>query len=636
MTKVHCVGAVDVDTGQRFVWGPGEIPQALETLHKNGAMLIGHNIMRYDLPVLYKLHRFVPYSDTEIRDTLVMARVTFPNVRETDGDLVASGRLPKQGSDGKPLLGKHSLEAWGYRLGERKAHFEGPWAEWTQTMQDYMVQDVTTNYALFRHLEKQKVSESALDLEHRMAKLCDIIEVNGCPFDVEAAAALQADLAGKKAAAEEKLKQQFGFWLAPDKPSQLVFTPKVNNAARGYVKGQALCKLKRVDFNPGSRDHIIRVLTKRRWKPSEFTDAGKAQINEVVVAGLLGQYPELDGLADYLTIDKRLQQLHAGDQAWLRHVDPKGYIHGVVNPMGTITSRASHFNPNLGQVPSAKKPYGTECRRLFRVLKPFVMLGADQEGLELRGFAHYLAKHDGGAYAKVVLEGDPHWVNAQAMGLVGRKEVRDKHNPLHTVIRESGSKRTIYAVIYGSGMEKTGRIIYGCLSDAARTCGDDGRALFREWFGNGDPTPAKLKKVGGKVRNNLINGIDGFAEFKKRVAFQVTKYGWVPGLDKRRVPVRSEHSAVNFMIQSCGAIICKRWGCDAFDELSATFDIGWQGQVVPILWVHDEYQFAVKEGYEQEVGEIVVKHARAAGEPYGFRVPLDSKYSVGQSWADTH
>jgi DNA polymerase I-like protein with 3'-5' exonuclease and polymerase domains len=134
----------------------------------------------------------------------------------------------------------------------------------------------------------------------------------------------------------------------------------------------------------------------------------------------------------------------------------------------------------------------------------------------------------------------------------------------------------------------------------------------------------------------MINNIDGLKSLQERLVKQVEK-GWVPGLDGRRIPTRSSHSALNFLIQSAGAILCKRWGCDAYDDLRSKFKIGWtNGEVVPILWIHDEYQIACREGLEEEVGSILVKHARKAGEEYGFRVPLDSKFTVGRSWAETH
>jgi DNA polymerase-1 len=259
-------------------------------------------------------------------------------------------------------------------------------------------------------------------------------------------------------------------------------------------------------------------------------------------------------------------------------------------------------------------------------------LGADMSGLELRGLAHYLAPLDGGAYMRQVLEGDVHWVNAQAMGLATGD--RDKHNALHTIIREDGSKRFIYAYIYGCGDDKAGEIIYNCLSKAKRDGGEAGQALYVKFFGEGVPGEKRLKAVGKKVRSGFLTSIDGFANLKAKLALQVDKHGWVPGLDGRRIPTRSEHSALNFMIQSCGAILCKRWMADSFDVLCGRFTLGTDFQFV--LWVHDELQLLVREGIEDSVIAILKRCAEEAGAPYGFRGPLEAQAKVGLSWRDTH
>lgn len=639
VTKVHCVAAVDVDTGLRYVWGPTEIEAALFEIAA-ADVLIGHNIIRYDLPVLKKLYPHWHWkTDAELLDTMILARLIFPNVRETDAMLVVQGKMPRHSASDpkKSLIGRHTLEAWGYRLGEHKSHYDGGWAEWSQAMQDYMVQDVSTNLRLWVYLRPDNYSRPAIVLEHRIAALCDAIETNGIPFDIEAAGKLHAELVGKKDALERALVSQFGSWLAPKVPGKLEFTPKVDNKKFGYVKGQTVCKLKTVLFNPGSRDHIIKVLKDRGWHPTVFTDAGKPKVDESIVASLVVQFPEATGLAEYLMVDKRLSQLAEGEQAWLKHVSATdGHVHGVVNPMGTITSRATHFNPNISQVPSPKKPYGIACRGLFGKKIGWKLVGADQDGLELRGLGHYLAKDDGGAYGRIVTSGDPHWANLLAMGLLPAGSVRDKHNQLHTVLREDGSKRFIYAYVYGCWDDMAGQIILRCLNNARATCGDEGKAIYEQVFGKTKPNEARIRKVGKKVRDNFATRIAGFTALNERIGQQVDRFGWVPGLDGRRIPSRSKHSALNFLIQSAGAIVCKRWGCDAVDELSTKYKMGWNGEVAPIIWNHDEYQVACRDGLQDEVGAILVKHARTAGEPYGFRVPLDSKFTVGRTWAETH
>jgi DNA polymerase-1 len=570
---------------------------------------------------------------------MICARVIYPNVKDTDAALIHAGRMPA----GNDYRGRHTIAAWGFRLGRPKLHEDiTDWSVWTPEMHERCIGDTKTNVDLWDHLQVDKYSQAAIELEHEIAVFCDSLEEAGVPFDQHSAHQLHIELTAKMNAADKKLRDQFGSWLAPisPTPSRSVFTPKKTDSKRGYTAGAPFTKLKRVFFNPGSRDNIAKVLTDRGWKPDDWTEGGKPRIDENIVAAIVSRFPEMDGLAEFLMIDKRLSQLADGDQAWLKVVKEDGRIHGVVNPMGTTTSRATHFWPNLAQVPAGAAPYGKECRSLFGVRhlnastffsEPWALVGADQEGLELRGFAHYLKPLDGGRYETLVLKGDPHWANTQAMGFT--TEARDKNSELHTVYREVGAKRFIYAFIYGCGDYKAGEIVLDTCVAARKLGFDDPHKHF---FGPNSPSEKKIKQVGRGIRQGFLTKTAGLGQLKLKLGKQIERFGWLPGLDGRRIPVRSEHSALNFLIQSAGAILCKRWIVDAVRELQSMFKQGWDGDFVPILWVHDEIQIACKASITKQVGEVLVKHAQKAGETYGFRVRLDSKFKVGETWSDTH
>jgi DNA polymerase I len=643
-TVVHCVSIRDVDTKEHWSYGPTQIAEALEKLSE-ADVLIGHNIQKHDLPLLKKLHQWEPKEGFVIKDTMIVARLKYPNVKDTDGDLVRTGKMPA----GKKYMGKHSLGAWGCRLGVHKGDYSEVrqaeclaagitdpkavaryvWGTYTKEMHEYMDGDTLTNLALWEHLNPDEYSLAAIELEHRIAIVCNAMEQAGVPFDIEKAKALHVHLITEKSLIEEALIAQFGSWEVPTE----VLIPKRDNKKLRYVKGVPVQKYKTVTFNPGSRDNIAKVLKDRGWKPKKFTDGGKAQFDEEVLQSVVAQFPEMAGIDRYLMLDKRLSQLADGKQAWLTAVQDDGRIHGVINPMGTTTSRASHFLPNLGQVPNMASPYGPECRELFYAPKGWKFLGADMSGLELRALAHYLQPLDGGKYMDIVTDGDVHWLHAQVMGLV--EGDRDKHNELHTLIREDGSKRFIYAYIYGCWDDMAGQIIHDALVKARRL-GPAGEALYAKFFGTGQLGESTLRNAGRKVRASFLKRIDGFEKLKERLAYQVEKYNWVYGLDDRKIPIRSEHSSLNFLIQSCGAILCKRWLCDVYDELTSKYRWGWDGDFVICLWCHDEIQVVCREGLEKDIGDIVVKHARNAGVPYGFRGPLDSQAKVGQSWRATH
>jgi DNA polymerase-1 len=649
-TQIHCTAAEDVDTGEQLDWRPGQLAQTVEVLDK-ADVLIGHNIQRHDIPLITKLTGWKPRAGVVIRDTMVCARVIYPNVKETDGALIRANKMPA----GKGYQGKHTLGAWGYRLGTHKGDYakvkeaealakgiDDPdailryvWGVWNEEMHAYMLQDRGTNLALWKHLRVDNYSQLAIDLEHRIARIVDAMEHAGVPFDVEAAGRLQAHLVTERDKVSRELIERFGSWYQPVSPDakRATFTPKKDSARHGYTAGAPMTKLKLVTFNPGSRDHIARVLLAKGWKPEKMTEGGKPQIDEETVSGIVAAYPDFAGLGDYLLLEKRISQLAGGKSALLQMVKKNGRIHGVINPMGTGTGRASHFNPNLAQVPNVASKYGKEFRSCVYAPPGWIMIGADMAGLELRCLAHYLHPLDGGKYAIVVLEGDPHWAHACAMGLAGGD--RDKVKLLHTIIREDGSKRFIYAYIYGCGNGKAGEIIFTCLDKARLQCAEDGEELFKKFFPDGY-SDAALARVGARVRNSFAKRIDGFTKLKEKIEQQVEDFGWVPGLDGRRIPTRSAHSALNFMLQSAGAILCKRWLADAFEAVTSKYKHGWDGDVVFGLWVHDEIQVWVREGLEEEIKAIIVACAQKAGEPYGFRLRVDGDAKVGRNWAETH
>jgi DNA polymerase-1 len=632
ISKIHCIATVDIDTGEERFFGPDDLDAALEHL-RTADELWGQNVLRYDFPVLEKLKNFVVPFEKK-RDLLVVSRVKHPNLKETDARLNKSLRKQNKPTIPPAYFGSHTVGAWGYRLGEPKLHEDiTDWSTYTPEMGERCVGDVKTSLKWFHFLAPEKMSQTAIELEHETQDLCERMTRAGWPFNEGEARKLHAALVDKRDKIEKELKRTFGGWWV----NNGLFTPKVNNKKIGYVAGQQCTKIEWVEFNPKSHPHIEKVLRGLGWQPTEFTENGAAKTDEEIIESVAAIYPEAEGLVEYLMVCKRLGQLATGKQAWLGAVK-NGRIHGNYNPMGTVTSRAAHFGPNLGQVPSVSRPYGKECRALFGVPEGWEQVGADMEGLELRGLAHYMAKYDDGAFGREVLEGDPHWNNVIGFGFFPQGTVRDKHNALHTILREKGAKTGIYAIVYGCGNEKLGQIILDVLRVALKECPEEARPIYQQFFGdNNSPGKRLISAVGKKARDGFLANLPALAEVKHKIGGLADKYGWVPGLDGRRVPSRSEHSAVNAVVQSAGAILCKRWITNADKALAAAgYRWGWDGDYVFLGWIHDEVQVACRKGLGDKIGEILVREAQRAGEPYSFRIRLDSKYVIGRNWAETH
>jgi len=150
VTRIHCLGIYDAETDQTLVYndeGDTEpLTRGIQRL-EDADLIVGHNIINYDIPVIRKLYPWFQNMG-RVLDTLVLSRVCHADILKTDQKRKWK-HMPLQ------LYGRHSLEAYGYRLGEYKGSFgkDTDWQEWSQEMQDYMVQDVVVTTKLWKHFQ---------------------------------------------------------------------------------------------------------------------------------------------------------------------------------------------------------------------------------------------------------------------------------------------------------------------------------------------------------------------------------------------------------------------------------------------------------------------------------------------------
>lgn len=433
-----------------------------------------------------------------------------------------------------------------------------------------------------------------------------------------------------------------------------VFTPKVTRTVKDkagnvlYVaeKGCPFVKVAWTPLNPGSRQQIIRRLLELGWTPTEFTESGLPELSEVELHKIEEEFPVASVIAKYLLIQKRLGQIKTGDKAWLNLIDPSSFIHPTIRACSTVTFRATHSDPNVSQVPSVKMKdavdssgnkiektskktlytfkhgawtreetddiekkvkqipllgeagkWGWECRACFTVPEGFRMVGADLAGIEMRAWAHYLWKYDGGSFADVVLNKDVHEENRVILGFNDRRK----------------AKEFLYALMYGAGDEKLGFII--------------------------DPqaTPERQKQLGAAARSRFMSGLSGYEQLNNELMFGV-KRGWLKGIDGRRVPVRKQHAALNSLLQSTGAIISKYWIIYTLSilENEGHLEWGYDKDFSLLLYSHDELQFACRPDKVEFVQQACAKGALKAGERLKFRLPVEVGLASGVNWAETH
>ena len=415
-----------------------------------------------------------------------------------------------------------------------------------------------------------EIPEAVL-LEHRIGELMALQEAVGWPFDVRAAQELENTLLSRLESLREAAEKLC--WCVPGN----LFTPKRDNKTQGYVAGAEMQRLK--EFNSSSREHIAWFFkTFQGWKPTKMTETGKAVIDETVLKEIGTEEALL--FLEILETQKKLGMLSQGNNAWLKLVKNGRLHHSCF--IGAATHRMAHARPNLAQVSS-----DADCRELFITRPGWKLVDSDLSGIELRVFAHYLARYDEGRYADVLLNGDIHQENADKIG-ISRKLV----------------KTVTYAFLYGAGDQKIGLSYDPMLS------------------------PNKAKAKGAEIRQAYMDAIPGLDKLVEATKAAAAK-GYIVAVDKRHIYVDSPHKSLNFLLQSSAGVIAKRWLLITDDHLKGI-------EHERYAFVHDEQALGCPPDVAQQVADICVQSAAEAGEYYKLRVPIAAEAKIGVNWAEVH
>ena len=166
LKEIHCISIATPKGKPELV----DIEEALERLRK-ADVIIGHNIQSFDIPAIQRLYPdWRPLG--KVRDTLIMARMLWPDVQAKDWQIP---EFPRQ------LIGRHSLKAWGTRLGILKGDFgeTSDWSEYTEEMGEYCCKDVEVTQALWKYIQEENPSDFPVILEHEFAQVVSEQEANG-------------------------------------------------------------------------------------------------------------------------------------------------------------------------------------------------------------------------------------------------------------------------------------------------------------------------------------------------------------------------------------------------------------------------------------------------------------------------
>ena len=586
---VMCASRMDQDEVHSFV-GHDAIRGFFKGLQGQEVYYVGHNAVSFDGPVLARLCSGTA-NLSNIIDTLVLSYLYDPAM--PDG---------------------HSLGAWGRRLKDPKGDFND-WSCYSQLMDSYCQQDVKLGKRVFKalvqRLLKMGCSELACEIEHEIRDVINEQQDNGWSFDIPGAQALVSTLRAEQASLEGPIRELF--------PPRLEVAGTYNRRTRkdGEEFATYLRHLQEYpevrdnldgtystydweEFNIGSPTQRVSRLLGLGWEPQSFTPTktekwpnGFPKVDEeslVAFAELSGR-PEAKAIAEWLVLQGRSTMV----EGWLNNVNYDDQrMHGRVMTCGATTRRMIHTQPNSANIPKAKVKvkYGIECRRLWRATPGRLQVGDDAKGLENRMLAEHLGSPEA---IELFTVGDPHMVNTRALGFPD--EMRDL-----TV------KNGWFAMIYGAQDPKLGR-------------------TFRpELQGNA------AKEYGVYARQVLWDTIPGLGKFAKAVQQEFkSNNGLLKCIDGGFVRCPSQHAAINYKLQSAGAIIMKKAAILARNEIRRrgldSFLVG---------TVHDENQNDSSVGDADETGKVWVQGIRDAGEALNFKTPLDGDYKVGNNWSECH
>ena len=596
-TVIWCIVAQDVDTKSVYKFSdhdkslPG-ISDGVEMLRK-AEVLIGHNVIGYDSPVIHKLCGVDLLDEVKHYDTWIMS-MTLRYRREH----------------------RQGLAGWGEKLGNSKIEYDD-WTNYNKDMLRYCVQDVKVNVDVFFELMKEFAAIAAkypmikegLKVEHDTAIFNVRCRTRGWNFNVPLAEKNLKKMMTRMNAIERIIEPKLGERkVYKDKTPK---TPKYNkNGNYNTVTARLLSEYfgKNVDVTdthmmpPGTEyqrysieqvtlgqiDLVKAWLYKIGWKPDEFTkkktDSGQwinvsPKLTETSLAKL-GDMGEM--VSEYYTLRNRTAVI----RGWLE-AQSGGRLHGNMWTIGTPTFRARH--EVIVNLPGVDSAWGRELRELFESEEGNNIVGCDSSGNQLRGLCHYVGNDE---FTHEVCFGDQHQRNADILGC---------SRPV--------AKGFLYAYLFGAGAGKLGQVLTG----------------------KTNPT------VGKKASDDFGKGIKGLGELRDKITetwnetFHNQGAGWFPGLDGRPVFAASEHQCLNYLLQSAEGITCKAAISYQMEHIKKE---GLRAE--PRIFYHDESAWDVHPEDAERVGEILKDSFREGPKMFNVQCMDGGDYVIGSSYADVH
>lgn len=627
-TQIWCGVFKDIKTGKKWKFYPEQVDDMLTFLRKVDVLII-HNGIGYDMPLLRKLHNF--HFKGQVVDTLLMSRLQDENRRMPFG-------CPYVKPDGK-RIGPHSIEAWGYRVGRGKVEHED-WSVFTEEMLHRCDEDVEILHLTYDYLMEEGRGYNWVPAHKLTFRLFEILQqqedygwladkpyMERCVrfttyFMNKIDRIVMPLLPDVLEVLETKKEGSYGWvkkpFLASGSYSASVirWLEDTGTSAMEKVVGGPFTRIKYRKVNIDSSDEVKRYLLSIGWVPEHWNtnDAGERTSPKMSVdEPFLGLTSRIGKF-----IAKRIQIRHRRSQieGWLERIRSDGRIPSRVSGLAA-TGRAKHSD--IVNVPGAEAFFGKQMRKCFICKEGFKIVGTDSAGCQNRMLA---ARVKDPFFTETLINGTKeaktsiHWVNVRAIKNVAGYDVSyGTAKGLNYAFMFGASDKKLGLMI-GKGPDAGARIREALLSVSAGFA-DLVAKLTAEWRGNAKTRKRTIKtKWGDRVVDEYYDG-------------------WVVGLDGRPIKIASEHTILVYVLQSDEAIMMSAAYCMLYKRATAK---GWKfGRDWGFLtWMHDEFQCEVREDITEEFAELANNCIVDAGKYFKIDCPHEGESAIGNNWYETH
>ena len=610
VSKIHCLSYLNIDVQDCDIITLTDYDQMRELLLQDNLEICGHNIIRYDIPVLEKILNIK--INAKLIDTLGLSWYLYPSEI------------------------KHGLEQWGEKLGVEKPKIK----DWSNLrLKDYIHRcesDVEINKLLFL----KQLNYLAILYSSDLVQINNLINYLGFKLDCareqeEVGCKINLDLVNESLQELYSLKNEKIRTLVEAMPKYITYkevtkpnkTHKINgelsNAGIKWFnlladeglpqdyEGVVTVKVSEEDGNPASTTQLKSWLDSLGWEPRTF-EYRKNTAGEIkAIPQIYVDDQVCDSIKDLYTIEPALESLdmlslinhRIGVFETIKNLtNSDNYIKAEIGGF-TNTLRFKHRKP-IANLPKVFKFYGDKIRGA--IISPdenSILCGSDMSSLEDTTKQHYMYFFDPEYVTQMRVPGfDPHLDIAVLAGMLTpeQSEQHKRKEVDYSQIRNK-AKTVNFAGVYGAGPPKIALTTGMPLQQAQK--------LHKTYWDRNKAVKQVAKSA--KTKTTIVDGIEQMWLFNPVSRF------WYS--------LRFEKDKFSTLNQGTGTYVFDLWVREV--RLSG---------IKIMFQYHDEIAFHLKEFEQDIVKKKLLDSIEKVNKTVKLNVPLGVSVDFGKTYADVH